>query len=29
MAFDCEPFASAIVEIVELNPDCYMSSVYE
>ena len=29
MAFDCEPFASAIVEIVELNPDCYMSSVYD
>lgn len=29
MAFDCEPFASAIVEIAELNPDCYMSSVYD
>ena len=29
MAFDCEPFASAIVEIVNLNPGCYMSSVYD
>ena len=29
MAFDCEPFASAIVEIVELNPNCCMSSVYD
>ena len=29
MAFDCEPFRSAIVEIVNLNPDCYMSSVYD
>ena len=29
MAFDCEPFRSAIIEIVNLNPDCYMSSVYD
>lgn len=29
MAFDCEPFASAIVEIAELNPGCCMSSVYD
>ena len=29
MVFDCEPFASAIVEIVELNPSCYMSSAYD
>ena len=29
MAFDCEPFRSAIVEIVNLNPGCYMSSVYD
>ena len=29
MAFDREPFASAIVEIVNLNPDCCRSSVYD
>jgi len=29
MAFDVEPFKSAIVEIVERNPGCYMSSVYD
>ena len=29
MAFDCEPFRSAIIEIVNLNPECYMSSVYD
>lgn len=29
MAFDREPFRSAIVEIVSLNPGCYMSSVYD
>ena len=29
MAFDSEPFRSAIVEIVNLNPGCYMSSVYD
>ncbi|MBR3235742.1 MAG: hypothetical protein IKG11_09020 [Atopobiaceae bacterium] len=28
-AFDVEPLASAIVEIVERNPGCYMSSVYD
>ena len=29
LAFDREPFASAIARIVELNPGCYMSSVYD
>lgn len=29
LAFDREPFRSAIVEIVGLNPDCYMSSIYD
>ena len=29
MAFSHEPFASAILDILELNPDCYMSSVYD
>ena len=28
MAFDAEPFRSAIVEIANLNPGCYMSSIY-
>lgn len=28
-AFDVEPLASAIVEILERNPGCYMSSVYD
>lgn len=29
VAFSHEPFASAILDILELNPDCYMSSVYD
>ena len=29
MAFDVEPFRSAIVEIANLNPGCYMSSIYD
>ncbi|NLG10557.1 MAG: transposase family protein [Coriobacteriaceae bacterium] len=29
MAFDVEPFSSAIAEIVSLNPKCCMSSVYD
>jgi hypothetical protein len=28
-AFDVEPFRSAVLEILELNPRCYMSSVYD
>ena len=27
MAFNCEPFASTIVELVEMNMGCYMSAV--
>lgn len=29
LAFDREPFRCAIIEIVGLNPDCYMSSIYD
>lgn len=29
MAFDREPFRSAIIEITERNPGCYMSSIYD
>ncbi|MDO4991228.1 MAG: DDE-type integrase/transposase/recombinase [Eubacteriales bacterium] len=29
MAFAREPFASAIADILELNPGCYVSSVYD
>jgi hypothetical protein len=29
MAFDSEPFKSAIIEIMQRNPDCYISSVYD
>lgn len=29
MAFDREPFRSAIIEIAERNPGCYMSSIYD
>lgn len=29
MAFDVEPLRSEIIEIVSLNPKCYMSSVYD
>lgn len=29
MALGCEPFASAVAEIVGPNPDCHMGSVYD
>ena len=29
MAFDVEPFRDAIIDIVTMNPGCYMSSVYD
>ena len=29
MAFDCEPFRSAIIKIADLNPNCRVSSIYD
>lgn len=29
MAFDCEPFRSAIIKTADLNPNCRVSSIYD